>query len=149
MVCVRCPVCRLFFASSAAALETYIRRVYRAFEIMDISVKAETPGMTVDWAFRFRDVSPELTPVSCLGPRGRRKANGSSSNWSIMCLFPEFLIVEMYLCLFSIANLGHINEKNSCRVSACLSYSNRSLITVGARVLRCKLSDRYFEANHS
>lgn len=50
----------------AAAFETYMRRVYRAFEILDIKVDAEADEMTVDWAFRFRDVAPELTPVSML-----------------------------------------------------------------------------------
>lgn len=57
----RCVDCGDWFRD--AALETYIRRVYRAFEILDIKVNAGAEQMTVDWAFRFRDVSPDLTPV--------------------------------------------------------------------------------------
>lgn len=48
----------------AAALETYMRRVYRAHEILDISVDTEEGRGTVNWSFRFRDVAPDQSPVS-------------------------------------------------------------------------------------
>lgn len=41
-----------------------MRRVYRAHEILDISVDAHGDEMSVDWSFRFRDTAPELSPVS-------------------------------------------------------------------------------------
>ncbi|CAM9423058.1 unnamed protein product [Ascophyllum nodosum] len=48
----------------AAALETYIRRVYRAHEILNIAVDAEEGGkMSVEWSFRFRDTSPQKSPI--------------------------------------------------------------------------------------
>lgn len=59
-----CAVPCLIFDFRAAALETYMRRVYRAHEILDIKVDVEGDEMTIDWSFRFRDVSPGLTPVS-------------------------------------------------------------------------------------
>lgn len=48
----------------AAALETYMRRVYRAHKILDISVNADGDEMTVDWSCRFRDTDPNDSPVS-------------------------------------------------------------------------------------
>ncbi|CAM9940346.1 unnamed protein product [Pylaiella littoralis] len=50
-------------AIRAAALETYMRRVYRAHEILDISVDTSGAEMTVDWSFRYRDTAPADTPV--------------------------------------------------------------------------------------
>ncbi|CAN0026974.1 unnamed protein product, partial [Sphacelaria rigidula] len=50
-------------AIRAAALETYMRRVYRAHEILDISVDFEGDSMAVDWSFRFRDVPADQSPV--------------------------------------------------------------------------------------
>lgn len=41
-----------------------MRRVYRAHEILDISVDTSGAEMTVDWSFRYRDTSPADTPVS-------------------------------------------------------------------------------------
>lgn len=53
----------LFFSWRSAALETYMRRVYRAHEILDISVGVDGDEATVDWSFRFRDTSPKDSPV--------------------------------------------------------------------------------------
>lgn len=41
-----------------------MRRVYRAHEILDISVDTSGAEMTVDWSFRYRDTAPADTPVS-------------------------------------------------------------------------------------
>lgn len=40
-----------------------MRRVYRAHEILDISVDTSGAEMVVDWSFRFRDTSPDDSPV--------------------------------------------------------------------------------------
>lgn len=40
-----------------------MRRVYRAHEILSISVNADGDEMSVDWSFRFRDTAPQDSPV--------------------------------------------------------------------------------------
>ncbi|CAN0270215.1 unnamed protein product, partial [Hapterophycus canaliculatus] len=50
-------------AIRAAALETYMRRVYRAHKILDISVDTSGEEMSVDWSFRFRDTAPADSPI--------------------------------------------------------------------------------------
>lgn len=57
----------LWLVHRSAALETYMRRVYRAHEILDISVDTSGAEMAVDWSFRYRDTAPADTPVSWFG----------------------------------------------------------------------------------
>ncbi|CAM9330367.1 unnamed protein product [Chrysoparadoxa australica] len=51
-----------------AALEIYLRRVYRAHDILEITVNDEFPddpskGLSAQWSFRFRDTPPDESPI--------------------------------------------------------------------------------------
>jgi len=47
-----------------AAMEVYVRRVYRANKILDISVEDQPDGTThVHWRFQFQDTPPDDTPI--------------------------------------------------------------------------------------
>ncbi|KAG5181165.1 acetyl-CoA carboxylase [Tribonema minus] len=46
-----------------AALEVYIRRVYRAHKVLSLNVNTSGRYMTVDWTFRFSDTPPADSPV--------------------------------------------------------------------------------------
>ena len=47
----------------AAALEVYVRRVYRAHNIIDISVQNIDGRLTTNWKFQFADTPAEVSPV--------------------------------------------------------------------------------------
>lgn len=71
-----------------------MRRVYRAHEILDISVDADG-DMTVDWSFRFRDTPPDQSPVSTMRVNEELSVlfGGSLVSW---CTF-FFMFLVLYL----------------------------------------------------
>ena len=50
-------------AISSAALEVYIRRVYRAHSILDITTSNIDGSLTANWKFQFADVPAEDSPI--------------------------------------------------------------------------------------
>ncbi|GMH72279.1 hypothetical protein TrLO_g4355 [Triparma laevis f. longispina] len=50
-------------AVASAALEVYIRRIYRAHSILDISIKKVDGQLTANWKFQFADVPAAESPV--------------------------------------------------------------------------------------
>ena len=50
-------------AVSSAALEVYVRRVYRAHSILDIHTSKIEGQLTANWKFQFADISPEESPI--------------------------------------------------------------------------------------
>lgn len=67
-----------------------MRRVYRAHEILDISVNADGDEMSVDWSFRFRDTAPKDSPVRKKGETCLNMCWKKGETCLIMCFI--FLI---------------------------------------------------------